>query len=156
MRDATLPFDMRPVPVDPEGMNRLSLSSLLFSTLLLSACGGDSTTGPSEALGPLWRLVSLERTGQSAISVTTPDRYTVLLDPSGQANVRADCNSCGGRYTLAGDTLTLSPMACTLVGCPDDSLDRTFLTVLGGPARLQAGNSTLTLTSGAGTLRFTR
>ena len=103
-----------------------------------------------------WRLVSLERPGQAVIMVAKPDSYTFRLDPPEQASVRADCNSCGGRYTLAQDTLTLSPLACTLVGCPDGSLDGAFLAVLNGQARVMADGSALILTSGAGTLRFTK
>lgn len=137
-------------------MKRLALSSL---TLILAACGGSNgsnPTRPSEVLGTTWRLASLERPGQGAVSVASPDRYTFRLDPTGQASVRADCNACGGRYSLAEDTLTLSRLACTLVACPDDSLDGAFLAVLDGPARLRVEVSSLTLTSSEGTLRFTR
>jgi heat shock protein HslJ len=139
-------------------MNRSALFSVCVSNLLLVACGGSRATAPSapNVLDTTWRLVSLERAGQSALAVTAPDRYTLLMEASGRAGVRADCNSCGGRYSLAQDTLTLSPLACTLVGCPPDSLDQPYLGVLGAPGRLQSDGSTLTFNSSAGRLRFTK
>jgi heat shock protein HslJ len=137
-------------------MNRVAPSFIAGTSLLLAACGGDTPTRPSNFLDTTWRLASIERPGQDATTVTASDRYTVRLEASGQASVRADCNSCGGRYAVAGDTLTLGPLACTLVACAPGSLDGAFLSVLGSAPRLAQDGGSLTLTSAAGTLRFTR
>jgi heat shock protein HslJ len=134
-------------------MRRLAL---LFAPLLLSACGSDSMVGPSDILATTWRLQSIEQTGAGVVMVATPDRYTLRLGADGQAGVRADCNSCGGRYTLNGDALDLSPLACTLIACADDSLDGPFLTILGSGARVRVDGDALFVSSAKGTLRFTR
>jgi heat shock protein HslJ len=134
--------------------------ALLLPAVTALACGGGRATNPSspdDFVATTWRLQTLERTGASAVTVTTPDRYTLRLEPSsGRASVRADCNGCGGAFTLDGDQLTLPLMACTLVGCPADSLDGAYLSVLNGKSRLRRSGDTLTLASDGGRLTFSR
>lgn len=134
-------------------MRRFAPLSLI---LLSAACGGGNLAGPSDFLATTWRLQSIDPPGKPTIVVGTPERYTLRLDENGQAGVRADCNSCGGRYTLAGDALDLPRLACTRAFCGEDSLDGAFVRILSSGPRLRVEGSTLVLSSSAGTLRFTR
>lgn len=143
-------------------MKRLAL---LLPVLVLASCGGGSSTSPDPPQGAAppadltaatWRLQSLQRAGGSSVTIATPDRFTLRLEATtGQASVRADCNSCGGRYALDGSRLEVSALACTLMGC-NDSLDGDYLALLGGATRASAEGGGLVLTSDRGTLRFTR
>ena len=143
-------------------MNRLAL---FLSLLTLAALGGCSTThqgtppgspSPADLTGVTWRLQSLQRTGGTLVLVEAPDRFTLRLEAAtGQAGVRADCNSCGGRYALDGSRLDVSALACTLMAC-GESLDGDYLGLLGGATRVNAETGGLVLASDRGTLRFTR
>jgi heat shock protein HslJ len=70
------------------------------------------------------------------------------------------CNSCGGRYQLAGDRLTVSSLACTLAFCaPIEGVPAAidaFPSLLEGATAVSGDGATLTLTSERGTLRFVR
>jgi heat shock protein HslJ len=47
----------------------------------------------------------------------------VQLDfADGRVSVSNTCNRMGGAYTLAGDQLTFSPLASTMMACPDPAL----------------------------------
>jgi heat shock protein HslJ len=126
--------------------------------LIAVSCGGDATgpTPPSGIQSTNWRLQTLQHAGAALVTVPTPDQYTLMLDTSGQAGVRADCNSCGGRYTLDGSTLTLTPLACTLIACPPGSLDSDYLALLAGETQTSMDGAQLVLSSSRGTLRFSR
>jgi heat shock protein HslJ len=132
--------------------------AFLLSLPFLAACGGQQATAPinpADVTATTWRLQTIEPVGSSAITVPTPDQYTLRLE-AGRVSVRTGCNGCGGAYTLEGDRLILAPLACTLVGCPPESLEAPFLAVLGTESRLSRSEDTLSLTSAAGTLRFIR
>ena len=143
-------------------MKRLAL---FLPLLTLTACGGGSTLapgtppgGPSPAdlTGPTWRLQSLQRAGGPLVVIEAPDRFTLRLEATtGQASVRADCNSCGGRYALDGPRLEVKALACTLIAC-QGSLDADYLALLGGATRASTETGGLVLASDRGTLRFTR
>jgi heat shock protein HslJ len=45
--------------------------------------------------------------------------------------VQADCNQGAGAYTIDGSSLTIGPMAMTMMACSPDSLDGTYLQELG-------------------------
>ena len=80
--------------------------------------------GPKRDHGVTWKLESVERDGRPAVAVPDPDRYTLQLDPNGRLSVRADCNTCGGAYTLNDTSLTIgNALACTRAFCGTASLD---------------------------------
>jgi len=126
--------------------------------LFLASCGGGRTvpTVPSDLQSTTWRLQTLQRAGASAVTVEKPDQYTLRLDASGQASVRADCNSCGGRYAMDGAKLSVAPLACTLLACSPGSLDSDYLSLLGGETQASSDAGQLVLTSSRGILRYSR
>lgn len=86
------------------------------------APGGDAapstpTTGvPTIGLaGPTWALTTIDGT-------PVPDGIiaTLAFTPDGAVDVVDGCNSGGGPYTEAGDTITFGPIAMTRRGCRGD------------------------------------
>ena len=132
-------------------MRRAALVLLLG----LVAGGCDPVTQPSELIGGTWRLASL-RTATGTRTPPDPARYTVSFGVEDRISVRADCNSCGGNYHLAGNRLSVSALACTLVACAPGSLDQPFLAVLGDAPTVEVDGDHLTLSSDAGRLELTR
>lgn len=137
-------------------MSRLRKGSLaLFLGLGLVSCG-DDVTGPSDLQGPAWTLESMEFQGTAAFVPEDPGRFTVQFGADGTIGVRADCNQCGGPYTLSGDRLTTGPLACTLVGCPTNR-GQEFATLVDGASEVEIeDDGKLEIESSEGTLVLTR
>ena len=105
--------------------NRKSHALRAFGAGVVAALAGlpllscsEGMTSPSDLLGGEWRLQSMRLTGAAASFVPDdPSRFTVEFEADGAIGVRADCNSCGGTYSLRGSQLTVPGMACTLALC---------------------------------------
>ncbi|HVR70842.1 MAG TPA: META domain-containing protein [Vicinamibacteria bacterium] len=126
----------------------------VLTLVALTSCE-DAVTAPSD-LGGEWRLTSLS--GLDAVPTPPPatGRFTLQFEADGQVFVHADCNGCGGRYTLGGHTVTVSRLACTLIFCPSSPFDARYLSLLDGEAAFDLEGDVLTITSPRGTLRFAR
>ncbi len=135
---------------------RLALPVLAIATLL-AGCDlflpSDLTN--AQVAGP-WTLESIQPSGQSVQTVPDGATYTLSL-VDGNLSTRADCNTCAGRYTLAGKTLTAGPaLACTRAACPTMAFENAYTSILSGESTVAAAPASLTLTSARGTLRYTR
>jgi heat shock protein HslJ len=114
----------------------------------------DAPTHPSAIQDVTWKLETIELDGASPIRVPDPERYTLRLETTERVSVRADCNSCGGTFTLSGTSLSIGSLACTRAFCGDTSLDGTFTKALGN-ARTLTGSPTQLVIRGDGVvLRF--
>jgi heat shock protein HslJ len=91
----------------------LGLSAL---GLALASCS-DEVTGPSDIMGGAWRLRTMTLAGGSPFTPSDPSRYTVEFKNDDQIGLVADCNACGGSYSVSNGTLSVPPLACTLVAC---------------------------------------
>lgn len=136
---------------------RLALPVLAMATLL---AGCDILTAPSSIteaqIVGAWTLSSLQASGQASQNVPAGATYTLSL-VDGTLSTRADCNTCAGRYTLAGKTLTAGPtLACTRAACPTVAFENAYTSILSGESTVTASPTALTLTSSRGTLRYTR
>ena len=135
-------------------MSRFRKGSLaIFLGLGLVSCSGD-VTGPSDLQGPAWRLESME-TASGTFVPADRDRFTVEFRADGTIGVIADCNQCGGAYSVDGDRLTVGPLACTLIACPTAEGQR-FAALLDGTTSVDADENELEIESADGTLEFTR
>ncbi len=105
--------------------------------------------------GVAWRLESLQRADFSVVQVDL-GRYTLQLETDGSLRARSDCNSCGGTYTLSGETFTVSPLTCTRVFCGEASLDQEYVRALQAAQSLDEDDDRLTVLAGAQTLRYVR
>jgi heat shock protein HslJ len=84
-----------------------------------------------------------------------PSRFTIEFKTDGTIGVRADCNQCGGSYSVSGDTLTVGPLVCTLIACPTGE-GQQFAALLDGSTEVDADGDELEIESADGTLELTR
>ena len=134
---------------------RPAMIAALAGAPLLSCSNG--VTGPSDLMGGVWKLQSMELAGSSSRFVPdNPDRFTVEFKADGVIGVRADCNSCGGTYSLSGDALTVRGMACTLVLCATPEGGQ-FAGIIEGRTTVDKdGEDTLEIESSEGRLTLER
>lgn len=130
-----------------------------FIVLPLQAATLATDDGTSVAIGGIiWRWQGTAYNNDTRIAPSDPSRYTILLMPEGHLSVHLDCNAGGGRYTLAGKSLTLEVSHSTMAMCPPGSLDQTFLKDLGAAriAFVRDGDLYLDLMYDSGTMKFAR
>jgi heat shock protein HslJ len=89
------------------------------------------TSDTSDLVGIVWEWERFLGNDGSVLEVNDPSRYTLILNPDGTYQIRADCNRSGGAYVLDEGSLTLQPGPTTLAECGPDSLYDEFLTKLG-------------------------
>ena len=133
---------------------RWPVLATVFSALGFASCAED-VTGPSDLQGGVWRLASMETETGGRFVPQDPGQFTVEFKPDGTIGVRADCNVCGGSYSLSGDRLTVGPLVCTLIACPTGR-GQEFASLLDGTTDVDAEGSELELESPDGTLELTR
>ena len=131
----------------------MTRSWLAVAAMVASA--GCAATPPApapltELAGTSWCVVAVD--GQP-----TPANgdYALRFDSSGGIGARFGCNSMGGRYRLAGDLMTVSNLASTLMGCPEPAmtLERKGSEVLGQPMRTAlSSNERMLLSNAAGSI----
>jgi heat shock protein HslJ len=97
----------------------------------------------------------MELDDSAAFVPDDPSRFTVEFKADGSLGVRADCNQCGGSYTLNGGNLTVGPLACTLVACPTTH-GQEFTSLIDGTTSLEVEDGELEIESSDGRLVLTR
>ena len=125
----------------------------LVCALGLAACG-ENLMGPTDLQG-VWRLESMELNGAAAFVPDDPSRFTVEFKSDGTIGLRADCNVCGGSYSLSGENLTAGPLVCTLIACATNR-GQEFATLIDGTSSLDLDDDELEVESPDGTLVLTR
>jgi heat shock protein HslJ len=128
---------------------------LLVLILAVGAVGCDeSPAGPSDLVNITWKLETVSRVGSAIVTVPNPEQFTVRFESDGTLSVRADCNTCSGRYVLDGTSLSIGNLACTLIACPMPGLDALFTSALQGARTADATGNQLVMTGGEFTMRF--
>ena len=144
-------------------------ASLVLLALIATIAAGcsDYFTAPSESplvsggymaaqLEGTWTLTSIQPAGE--LKQNRPDgaTYTVTFT-DGRVSTRADCNVCGGVFSITGNTLVAGPgLACTRAACPTMRFESVYTAILSGDSSTVIERDTLTLTSSRGVLVFTR
>jgi heat shock protein HslJ len=110
---------------------------------------------PQTVLNKTWQWV-LTITPVEKITVTDPERYTIMLTEDGKLQARFDCNRGGGEYEISEGKLSFGPLMSTRMACPEDSLDGPFMRDLQRVASffLQGGLLYLELPYDSGTMKF--
>lgn len=127
---------------------------LLLVVVGFSGCD-DNPVGPTPIRDVTWKLEVIDRSGNPVATVPNPEQYTLRFEADGRLNVRADCNTCNGRYALVGSLLTIdTPMACTLAFCALASLDGSYVAALQSARTATVSNSNLVIQGPGVTLRF--
>ncbi|MCB0196225.1 MAG: YbaY family lipoprotein [Anaerolineae bacterium] len=135
--------------------------------LLCIPSDGEASTAPeqpapaeSDIVGIIWNWQGFtDQSEENDIVVPNPNNYRLQLQPDGQFNFKADCNSGSGSYTLEGSSLTFNPlMATTLVECGPDSLYNDYLRLLGDVRTFvrNGDNLVLNLMADAGNMNFAK
>lgn len=163
-------------------MNRNRNLMLILPLALLAACSNPSATAPAgtggDDLAPAptaaadqkavaaldaqrlqgnhWRLDSAtDASGKRLDALFAREDKPVTLDfQDGRIALSNTCNRMGGSYTLADGTLTVSPMASTMMACTDKALmalDQAIGSRLEGALKTElAGEGQLTLRTASG------
>ena len=156
-------------------MRNCPVSLLLVVTIaaLAGACS-DSPTSPSTApsasssgsasssalvaaqLDGAWTLTSIQPAGQPRQDRPDGAAYTVSF-ADGRLSTRADCNVCGGAFSISGNTLVAGPaLACTRAACATMTFESAYTALLSGDSTAVIAGNSLTLSSARGVLTFTR
>ena len=128
----------------------------LIFTLLLSACGQQGGAAPAADLTGQWTLTTLY--GQEPLSDTT---ITANFE-NGEIGGQAGCNSYGGQYSTAGQSLSISTLVQTEMAClnPAGVMDQesTYLKTLPQAASFSINGDQLEIQNAAGEtiLTFTK
>ena len=131
---------------------RTTIAGLCLAALAAAGCM-ENATEPSDVLGTTWHLESLQRANGS--EVTPPaGTFTIRFADDGRLEVRADCNVCGGGYTLDGDSVGVGVLACTRAFCASAPFDTDYVTLVESAVRIEREGDTLALRGPAGILRF--
>jgi heat shock protein HslJ len=111
---------------------------------------------PADVLDVTWQWIWFG-SGAEEFDVDKPELYTVQFAADGSVAIQADCNRGMANVSLAEDNrITLSPVATTMMLCPDGSLDGRFLSALEQVALYfqKDGDFFLEASVSSGTLRF--
>ena len=101
--------------------------------------------------------MSIRPFGQAERTTPSTATYTLTLSADGHLSTLADCNGCAGTFALSGQTFTAGPaLACTRAACPTMEFESIYTSLLSGDSTVTLSARSLLLSSGRGTLRFTR
>ncbi|MET0555972.1 MAG: META domain-containing protein [Vicinamibacteria bacterium] len=131
------------------------VAALLVGTLVVVSCADDDLTGASDLMGGRWQLQTLALAGAAEFTPPDPSRFAVSFTGEGRVEVTADCNSCGGAFSVGEDSLTVPELTCTLVACATPQGGQ-FETLLEGTSEVDRDGDVLTITSPEGRLRLVR
>jgi putative lipoprotein len=125
---------------------------LCLTVLALAACGGEDD---GDAGGP--PLEGTEWTLASGVDDVPDDAVPTLMLDDGTASGSGGCNNYTGPYEVDGDSLTIGPIAGTMMACeePKMTVETTYLQALEATDAWSVDGSELVLSSnGDETLRF--
>ena len=101
--------------------------------------------------------MSIQPFGQPERTTPSTAVYTLTLSADGRLSTLADCNGCVGTFALSGQTFTAGPaLACTRAACPTMEFESIYTSLLSGDSTVTLSAQSLLLSSGRGTIRFTR
>jgi heat shock protein HslJ len=103
-----------------------------------------------------WKLVSVEAMGASNAPVPGTE-ITLAFSADNQVSGSAGCNTYNGAYQLAGDQITIGPLATTRMMCPDEVMlqEQGYLALLQTPGTVAQQGTNLVLTLDGGKTIFT-
>lgn len=120
-----------------------------------SSVQGRRSSDPQAILNKTWQWESTI-TPVEKIAVPAPERYTIILQADGRAQVRFDCNRGGGEFKISPGKLSFGPLLSTRMACTPDSLDRAFMRDLQRVVSffVDSGTLYLELPYDSGTMKF--
>lgn len=151
--------------IDTEFIRSLNNANILFfqgDDLFIDLAYDSGTMqfspAPDTALtGRVWELQEIQFNDDSQVVPNMPSNYTVEFMADGTMQVQADCNRGRGSFTTDPDgRLTVTPIATTMMACPEGSVGGEFVEALNNSAIyfFQDGQLFIDLTFGSGTMRL--
>lgn len=132
----------------------MAAAAFRIAALALLAAGCTSIAADRHTFdGTTWRVTAVD-----GRATPTSGNYSLSFS-GGNLGARFGCNHIGGRYTVAGETLTATEVQSTLMGCPEpaSTFEREGLAVLGSPMRMNwASGNRLALSNAAGSIELER
>ena len=121
-------------------------------------CGGDpaQASHPDQSIqleGTRWRVALVNGRPTAAVG-----DYSMQFEPGGDFGARFGCNSFGGQYAIAGDTLTTSNVVSTQMGCPEPAatFEQQAGLIFRAPIEMEvAEGGRLVLSNAAGSISLT-
>jgi heat shock protein HslJ len=105
--------------------------------------------------GPEWQLIAF---GAEDMIIYQPEVAVITATfADGQLTGSAGCNSYGGEYTTAGNTLLLSPVIATRMACLDEGVmaaEDAYFNALASAGAYAVDGNLLTIPYAAGQLTF--
>jgi len=124
----------------------------------LQAAAGElsATLDKVTALATVWQWQGTKMNDDTERTPQDPSAYTLDIKVGGNLAIQADCNTATGKYTVDGESLTVTLGASTLAMCPEGSLSEAYLGDLAqvGGAKMDGDNLVLTLKMDSGTMTF--
>jgi heat shock protein HslJ len=136
---------------------RTMVAMVVALTLPLAACASSTDSGsggttPRSLAGTAWDLALYAPAGASELA-PVPEGVTPTAEfTEDQVSGSGGCNRFSGGYTTDGDSITIGPLASTLMACVGeaDAVEADYLARLGQAATYAITDGTLTLSDGAG------
>lgn len=108
----------------------------LLAVTAITGCTSEPDTPTLD--GTSWQLTTIEsmNDAEGVTDVDDPKSFTVAFGSDGQASFQIDCNTGTSTWEAAPSgtdgtgSLTFGPIATTLMGCPQPSLDQKVSTLL--------------------------
>ena len=99
-----------------------------------------------------WNVTGYNTGTEAVTSPIAGTTLTATFTPDGQVSGNAGCNTYTGAYTLDGTSLTVGPLATTMMACEQPIMDQEtkFLAALQVPTTVETSGGTVTLRDAAG------
>src|SRR4051794_20716188 len=115
----------------PTRRSLFALSPALIVACSILALMGNTANAqpapPAAITGQLWAWQSSSYRDTTVVEATNPGYYTITFGPGGALDIRADCNTVMGTYTVIGPRISIQLGPSTLAACGPDSQDSVFL-----------------------------
>lgn len=115
---------------------------------------GFAALEPLSLAGPVWQLLAYNNGKQAVVSALAGTQLTLELREDGTLGGYDGCNRYMSGYTLAGDTLTIGPIATTRMACrgPAGAAEQAaaYAAALGTVTGFRIEGEALTLLTGEG------
>jgi heat shock protein HslJ len=113
--------------------------------------------GAANPLEGEWLVTGYNNGKEAVVSPIEGTTLTAIFTPDGKVSGNAGCNTYNGEYTLDGTSLTVGPLATTMMACDQAIMDQEtqFLTALQTPTSVETSGGMVTLRAASGATQVT-
>jgi len=125
---------------------------LLPFLLVILSCGSEDKIKKPSLTGNSWKLIKIEAGKKSEKVIDKPKSYTIRFYDDSTLKVKSDCNSCSGKYNVAGKFIKLNNLDCSKKFCGKNSYDYLYQKFLNDSSSFYLSGNELVLESYKGKL----